>query len=147
MSYTAKTNWQGNDPVTEGDLNRWEQGIKDSHESLSRKIDATEKGIAGGVATLDENGKLKAGQLDIPAPADGSTTQKGVVQLSSATDSTSEVLGATPKAVNDVNVKVGTLSLLNTKVKTDLVVAINEVNSKANTKTSDLEVLFWMGAV
>ncbi|OZT32021.1 phage tail protein, partial [Salmonella enterica subsp. enterica serovar Heidelberg] len=30
---------------------------------------------------------------------DGTLTQKGIVQLSSATDSTSEVLAATPKAV------------------------------------------------
>ncbi|WP_421018244.1 phage tail protein [Exiguobacterium sp. A1_3_1] len=147
MSYTAKTNWQGNDPVTESDLNRWEQGIKDSHEGLSKKIDATEKGIAGGVATLDENGKLKSGQIDIPSIPEGTTTTKGIVQLEESTTSTSVTKAATPKAVNEVNTKVGTLSALDTTEKTDLVVAINEVSSKANTKTSDIEVLFWMGAV
>ncbi|MBB8329011.1 tail fiber protein, partial [Escherichia coli] len=33
------------------------------------------------------------------APEDAGTTKKGIVQLSSATDSTSESLAATPKAV------------------------------------------------
>ncbi|MCO6024241.1 phage tail protein, partial [Enterobacter hormaechei] len=34
---------------------------------------------------------------------DASTAQKGIVQLSSATDSTSEALAATPKAVKAAN--------------------------------------------
>ncbi|WP_393965172.1 hypothetical protein [Exiguobacterium sp. S22-S28] len=34
MSYTAKTNWQGNDPVTEYDLNRWENGILAAHQQI-----------------------------------------------------------------------------------------------------------------
>nr|WP_328823981.1 phage tail protein [Yersinia thracica] len=38
----------------------------------------------------------------IPEPKDASLTQKGVVQLSSATNSTSETLAATPKAVKAV---------------------------------------------
>jgi len=35
MSYIAKTDWKGNDPVTEGDLNRWEVGIEEAHEDAS----------------------------------------------------------------------------------------------------------------
>lgn len=42
--------------------------------------------------------------LGIPALKDASLTQKGVVQLSNATNSTSEILAATPKAVRAVDV-------------------------------------------
>ncbi|MED1793527.1 hypothetical protein P4V54_12635 [Brevibacillus nitrificans] len=35
MSYLAKTNWTFNDPVTEYDINRWEQGIADAHAQIS----------------------------------------------------------------------------------------------------------------
>ncbi|WP_301170030.1 hypothetical protein [Brevibacillus nitrificans] len=35
MSYLAKTNWTFNDPVTEYDINRWEQGIADAHGQIS----------------------------------------------------------------------------------------------------------------
>ena len=35
MSYQAKTNWTFNDPVTEYDINRWEQGIADAHAQIS----------------------------------------------------------------------------------------------------------------
>ncbi|KQS19193.1 hypothetical protein ASF99_04725 [Exiguobacterium sp. Leaf187] len=72
MSYTAKTNWQGNDPVTESDINRWEVGIEEAHN-------------------------------------DASVTTKGRVQLSNATDSNSEVLAATPKAVKTVADQIGVL--------------------------------------
>ncbi|MBX9498177.1 tail fiber protein [Yersinia enterocolitica] len=42
--------------------------------------------------------------LGIPALKDASLTQKGVVQLSNATNSTSETLAATPKAVRAVDI-------------------------------------------
>ncbi|HDL6852804.1 TPA: tail fiber protein [Yersinia enterocolitica] len=42
--------------------------------------------------------------LGIPALKDASLTQKGVVQLSNATNSTSEILAATPKAIRAVDV-------------------------------------------
>ncbi|OGX78210.1 hypothetical protein A6395_13390 [Exiguobacterium sp. SH31] len=58
---------------------------------------------------------------------DASTTQKGVVQLSNSTTSTSEVLAATPKAVKTVDDKVGPLESLITDNKTNLVGAMNEV--------------------
>lgn len=58
---------------------------------------------------------------------DASTTQKGVVQLSNSTTSTSEVLAATPSAVKAINDKTGDLSTLMTDNKTNLVGAMNEV--------------------
>lgn len=42
--------------------------------------------------------------LGIPDLEDASLTQKGIVQLSSATNSTSEILAATPKAVRAVDI-------------------------------------------
>ena len=35
MPYQAKTNWSPDDPVTEYDINRWEQGIADAHAQIS----------------------------------------------------------------------------------------------------------------
>ncbi|WP_050944324.1 tail fiber protein, partial [Yersinia enterocolitica] len=39
---------------------------------------------------------------EIPEVKDGSLTQKGIVQLSNSTNSTSQILAATPKAVSDL---------------------------------------------
>lgn len=97
MSYVAKTDWKGNDPVTEGDINRWELGIQAAHEELEQKVDDSERGVAEGIATLGTDGKVTSSQLE-----DASITKKGQVQLSNATDSTSEILAATPKAVKTV---------------------------------------------
>lgn len=66
--------------------------------ALAEAVDA-KVGVSGGLATLDGNGKVPAGQLNVQSPADASTSVKGVVQLSSATNSTSETLAATAKAV------------------------------------------------
>lgn len=103
-------------------------------------IDAIDSkaGVADGLATLGANGKVPASQLDVSAPQDASTTQKGVVQLSSATNSTSEALAATPKAVKAVDDKIGILSGLNTTAKTNLVSAINEVFQTGNNVKSDM---------
>lgn len=35
MAYQAKTDWKYDDPVTEHDINRWEQGIADAHAQLA----------------------------------------------------------------------------------------------------------------
>ncbi|EAO1479960.1 phage tail protein, partial [Salmonella enterica] len=56
-----------------------------------------------------------AGSLDIK---DGTTSQKGIVQLSSATDSDSEVLAATPKAVKTVMGEVQTKAPLDSPALT-----------------------------
>lgn len=50
MAYNAKTNWQGNDPVTEGDINRWEQGIKDAHTILSDALIKGTTAVSSGSA-------------------------------------------------------------------------------------------------
>lgn len=119
MSYTAKTDWKGNDPVTEGDINRWETGIEAAHEELENKIDDSELGVPGGVATLGTDGKVDPSQLE-----DATVAKKGRVQLSNATDSTSESLAATPKAVKTVadqvtknTSQVGTLTDLTDDLK------------------------------
>ncbi len=63
-----------------------------------RAID-TKVGVAGGLAVLDADGKVPADQLNVKDPADASTTVKGVVQLTNATNSTSETLAPTAKAL------------------------------------------------
>lgn len=107
---------------------------------LDAKIETSKAGAANGVATLGADGKVPATQLSISAPPDASTTQKGVVQLSNATDSTSEISAATSKAVKDAKdglaTQIGTLTSLNTAAKTSLVVATNEVNTKVGTLSS-----------
>lgn len=35
VTYHAKTNWKQDDPVTEVDINRWEQGIADAHATIA----------------------------------------------------------------------------------------------------------------
>jgi len=119
LSYTAKTDWKGNDTVTEGDINRWETGIEAAHEELENKIDDSELGVPGGVATLGTDGKIDSSQLE-----DATVSKKGKVQLSNATDSTSETLAATPKAVKTVadqvtknTSQVGTLTDLTDDLK------------------------------
>ncbi len=64
-----------------------------------RAID-TKVGVAGGLAVLDADGKVPADQLNVKDPADASTTQKGIVQLTNAMNSTSETLAPTAKALN-----------------------------------------------
>lgn len=39
MPYSKKTNWTMNDPVTEVDINRWEQGIADAHQ-IAESVEA-----------------------------------------------------------------------------------------------------------
>ncbi len=35
MPYNAKMDWKQDDPVTEVDINRWEQGIADAHAQIA----------------------------------------------------------------------------------------------------------------
>ena len=69
--------------------------------ALANAVD-NKAGASDGLATLDASGKVPASQLNVSAPADATTSTKGVVQLSNSTTSTSETLAATPKAVKDV---------------------------------------------
>lgn len=41
MPYQAKTDWEYDTPVTEHDINRWEQGIKEAHDQLATVSDMT----------------------------------------------------------------------------------------------------------
>ncbi|CAM2950559.1 tail fiber protein [Paenibacillus sediminis] len=66
--------------------------------ALANAVDE-KAGAANGLATLGADGKVPAGQLNVQPPADASLTQKGIVKLNSATNSTDETTAATPKAV------------------------------------------------
>ncbi|ECB6447706.1 phage tail protein [Salmonella enterica subsp. enterica serovar Larochelle] len=71
--------------------------------ATSASLAAQSSGAAGDAATRSEDAAKRA--EDIAAAVhleDASLTKKGIVQLSSATDSDSEALAATPKAVKDV---------------------------------------------
>ncbi|EBL5814676.1 shikimate transporter [Salmonella enterica subsp. enterica serovar Newport] len=71
--------------------------------ATSASLAAQSSGAAGEAATRSEDAAKRA--EDIAAAVhleDASLTKKGIVQLSSATDSDSEALAATPKAVKDV---------------------------------------------
>ncbi|MMZ45458.1 Phage tail fiber repeat protein [compost metagenome] len=69
--------------------------------ALAEAVDA-KVGIAGGLAVLGADGKVPADQLNVKDPVDASTTVKGVVQLTNATNSTSETLAPTAKALKTV---------------------------------------------
>ncbi|WP_149093430.1 tail fiber protein [Paenibacillus terrae] len=66
--------------------------------ALAEAVDA-KVGVAGGLAVLGADGKVPADQLNVKDPVDASLTQKGIVQLSEATNSTSNTMAATPSAV------------------------------------------------
>lgn len=66
-------------------------------EALEAKV-----GVAGGLAVLGADGKVPADQLNVKDPVDASTTVKGLVQLTNATNSTSETLAPTAKALKTV---------------------------------------------
>lgn len=99
--------------------------------ALANAVD-TAAGTAGGLATLDPNGKVPSTQLDISAPDDATTSTKGIVMLEDSTTSTSVTKAATPKSIKTVADQVGTLTALNTTAKSNLVAAVNELFQFAN---------------
>lgn len=125
--------------------------------ALANAIDER-AGSPNGLATLGSDGKVPPEQLNVSQPPDATTTTKGIAQLSSATNSTSETMAATPKAVktaydaaaaaqataNAANTtataasnSVGPLSSLLTGAKGNTVAAINELfTSASNGKSS-----------
>lgn len=116
--------------------------------ALAEAVD-TAAGENGGLATLGTDGKVPSSQLSISAPADATTSVKGIVMLEDSTTSTSVTKAATPKSVKDakdgLSAQIGILSGLNTAAKSNLVAAINEVfqsgnNVKANTVGALLSV-------
>ncbi|HCM1957448.1 TPA: prophage tail fiber N-terminal domain-containing protein [Salmonella enterica subsp. houtenae serovar 43:z4,z23:-] len=69
----------------------------------SASLAAQSSTAAGAAATRAEDAAKRAEDIaDVISLEDASLTKKGIVQLSSATDSDSEALAATPKAVKDV---------------------------------------------
>lgn len=52
MAYQAKTDWKMDDPVTEYDINRWEQGIADAH-ALIAALSADVSNLKNRVNTLE----------------------------------------------------------------------------------------------
>ncbi|KTR27891.1 hypothetical protein RSA11_04300 [Exiguobacterium indicum] len=89
--------------------------------ALAEAVDGA-AGTAGGLATLDPNGKVPATQLSISAPADATTSVKGVVMLEDSTTSTSVTKAATPKSVKAV---------------------ADQITGFAD----EMKILYWMGAV
>ena len=93
--------------------------------ALANAVD-NKAGASDGLATLGADGKVPASQLNVSAPADATTSTKGVVQLSNSTTSTSEALAATPKAVKD---------------------AKDGLSAQIGILSDELQILYWMGAV
>lgn len=81
-------------------LNRTHKAIE---ELQNEAINIDQKGVANGVATLGADGKVPASQLNVTAPADASTTVKGIVMLEDSVSSTSTTKAATPNSVRQVN--------------------------------------------
>ncbi len=74
---------------------------------------------AGAAATRAEEAAKRAEDIaDVISLEDASLTKKGIVKLSSATDSDSEALAATPKAVKAVMIEVQTKAPLDSPVFT-----------------------------
>ncbi|PZT54130.1 tail fiber protein [Paenibacillus silvae] len=121
--YTAKSGNQitGVTRGFEGVAKSWVAGTKLARYFTAYDHDTFRQNVS------DLNTRLD----NIPAPQDASLTQKGVVQLSNATESNSETEAATPKAINTVrqqaDTKIGDLTQLQTTDKDSLVDALNEV--------------------
>jgi hypothetical protein len=77
---------------------------------LDKYLDQNWEKIDEGLATKQDLEELREalGEVDVP---DASLMQKGIVQLSSRTDGTSETVAATEKAVNDVLATANSSSL------------------------------------
>lgn len=77
-------------------LNRTHLAVQELQQEA---INVDQKGVANGVASLNASGKVPSSQLDISAPADASTTVKGIVMLEDSVTSTSVTKATTPKNV------------------------------------------------
>lgn len=109
MSYNAKTNWKFDDPVTEGDLNRIEAGIKDSSDKI---------GVLSGNGEVKE----KANKEDLDGLSTTVTEHKADYQ----------------QHVNNESAHgIGDKSTLRTTEKSTIVSAINELFTFANNGKND----------
>ncbi len=85
----------------------------------SAALAAQSSTAAGAAATRAEEAAKRAEDIaDVISLEDASLTKKGIVKLSSATDSDSEALAATPKAVKAVMIEVQTKAPLDSPVFT-----------------------------
>ncbi|MBJ4597232.1 tail fiber protein, partial [Salmonella enterica subsp. enterica serovar Mbandaka] len=85
----------------------------------SASLAAQSRAAAGELATRAEEAAKRAEDIaDVISLEDASLTKKGIVKLSSATDSDSEALAATPKAVHAVMDEVQTKAPLDSPVFT-----------------------------
>ncbi|EAO9572707.1 phage tail protein [Salmonella enterica] len=85
----------------------------------SASLAAQSSTAAGAAATRAEEAAKRAEDIaDVISLEDASQTKKGIVKLSSATDSDSEALAATPKAVKAVMIEVQTKAPLDSPVFT-----------------------------
>ncbi|EIA5979464.1 prophage tail fiber N-terminal domain-containing protein [Salmonella enterica] len=85
----------------------------------SASLAAQSSTAAGAAATRAEEAAKRAEDIaDVLSLEDASLTKKGIVKLSSATDSDSEALAATPKAVKAVMIEVQTKAPLDSPVFT-----------------------------
>ncbi len=85
----------------------------------SASLAAQSSTAAGAAATRAEEAAKRAEDIaDVISLEDASLTKKGIVKLSSATDSDSEALAATPKAVKAVMIEVQTKAPLDSPVFT-----------------------------
>lgn len=93
---------------------------------INNAIHKDQKGVPSGVASLGADGKVPAAQLNVQAPADASTTVKGIVMLED-TASTSTTKAATSNAVKKVQDAIPALNNTTTSTSTTQAATANAV--------------------
>ncbi|APF08739.1 hypothetical protein BKC11_05085 [Salmonella enterica subsp. enterica serovar Typhimurium] len=102
----------------------------------SASLAAQSSTAAGAAATRAEDAAKRAEDIaDVISLEDASLTKKGIVKLSSATDSDSEALAATPKAVHAVMDEVQTKAPLDSPEVKDARVSLMYFNARHVEKT------------
>lgn len=90
--------------------------------------------------------KIDAAVGNIKVP-DASLTEKGIVQLSNATDSTSEAMAATPKAVKAAMDEALASKKLGVEQKANVVAALNSIGVAASTSETWAQLIAKMAGV
>ncbi|EEI1236734.1 phage tail protein, partial [Salmonella enterica subsp. enterica serovar Hadar] len=108
-SATAAVNAAGAASATAASSSASEASTHAAASDTSASLAAQSSTAAGAAATRAEDAAKRAEDIaDVISLEDASLTKKGIVKLSSATDSDSEALAATPKAVHAVMDEVQT---------------------------------------
>ncbi|EBY8801531.1 shikimate transporter [Salmonella enterica subsp. enterica serovar Virchow] len=106
----------------------------------SASLAAQSSTAAGAAATRAEDAAKRAEDIaDVISLEDASLTKKGIVKLSSATDSDSEALAATPKAVHAVMDEVQTKAPLDSPVFTGTPTTPTPPNDAKGLQTANAE--------